>query len=82
MRVFVFTLFALGSACCLMAADGEPPLSADQIMKKVAENQDRGQVERARFVYEQSVYVTTRRTNGKLPDYADGQMYRRETTIN
>jgi len=35
-------------------------------MKKVAENQDRAQQERAHFVYQQNVHVTTRRTNGKL----------------
>jgi hypothetical protein len=35
-------------------------------MKKVAENQDREQQARASFVYEESIRVTTRRTNGKL----------------
>ena len=34
-------------------------------MKKVAENQDRGQKERCNYVYEQSVRVIIRRKNGK-----------------
>jgi hypothetical protein len=66
MRILLFPLLALGSICGLLAADPTPPPSAAKIMKKVAENQDRAQQERAHFVYQQNVHVTTRRTNGKL----------------
>jgi hypothetical protein len=43
-----------------------PQLSANEIMKRVAENQDREQKQRAGFVYEEDIRVATRRTNGKL----------------
>jgi hypothetical protein len=66
MRILLFPLLALGSVCGLLAADSTAPLSPAEIMKKVAENQDRAQQERAHFVYQQNVHVTTRRTNGKL----------------
>ena len=66
MRVLLLTLFALGGVYSLLAADAASPLSPAEIMKKVAENQDRAQQERAHFVYQQKVHVTTRRTNGKL----------------
>jgi len=56
-----YALFAI-AAGVLLAAD---PSAAD-IMKKVAENQDREQKERARFIYEENIRVTTRRSNGKL----------------
>ena len=54
-------LFAL-AAGVLFAAEPE----AADIMKKVAENQDREQKERGRFIYEENIRVTTRRSNGKL----------------
>ena len=41
-------------------------LSADDIMKKVAANQDREQKDRLAFVYESHIKVQTRHTNGKL----------------
>lgn len=41
-------------------------LSAADIMKRVGENQDREQKERANFLYEEKIHVVTRRTNGKL----------------
>lgn len=50
----------------LFAAGQAQPLSAAEIMKKVAENQDREQKTRAGFLYEQDIRVDTRRTNGKL----------------
>jgi hypothetical protein len=54
-------LFALVAGALLA---GEP--DAANIMKKVAENQDREQKERSRYVYEENIRVTTRRSNGKL----------------
>ena len=41
-------------------------LSANEIMKKVAANQDREQKDRLAFVYESHIKVQTRHTNGKL----------------
>jgi hypothetical protein len=57
------TLF-LFLACRFLCA--EPQLSADEIMQRVAENQDRAQNERLNFLYDQHVKVSTRRPNGKL----------------
>jgi hypothetical protein len=39
---------------------------ADQIMVRVAENQNRAQAERSAFVYHQNVLVRIKRSNGKL----------------
>src|SRR5947209_14758960 len=41
-------------------------LTADAIMARVAENQQRAIELRARYIYEQRVDIATRRTNGKL----------------
>jgi hypothetical protein len=41
-------------------------LTADQIMNRVAANQDRAVRERQSYVYQQQIRVATRRTNGKL----------------
>jgi hypothetical protein len=53
-------------ACSLPGAYGEETPSADEIMKRVAANQDRSQDVRLQYLYDQHVKVTTRRTNGKL----------------
>jgi hypothetical protein len=53
-------------ACCLRAFSATVELSADEIMQRVAENQDRTQKERLNYLYDQHVKVTARRTNGKL----------------
>ncbi len=49
----------------LLAAEPEP-LTADAIMARVAENQDRAEQKRTAFVYHQSVMVRMNRANGKL----------------
>ncbi|MBV8070462.1 MAG: hypothetical protein JO270_11190, partial [Acidobacteriaceae bacterium] len=59
-------LVAVVLAAPLLAADQNAPLSAPEIMKRVAENQDREQKARAAFLYEETIRVDTRRTNGKL----------------
>ena len=41
-------------------------LSADEIMARVAANQDRAEELRKQFVYKQHVHVVSRKTNGKL----------------
>ncbi|MBZ5611980.1 MAG: hypothetical protein LAP38_27275 [Acidobacteriia bacterium] len=43
-----------------------PPLTADAIMARVAESQDRSQEARNAFVYHQEVLIRLNRTNGKL----------------
>jgi len=53
-------------ACQVCAAYAAPQLSPQQIMQRVAENQDREQKARAGFIYEESFRVTTRYGNGKL----------------
>jgi hypothetical protein len=53
-------------ACCFCNIGAAAELSPDEIMKRVAENQDRAQKERLSYLYEQHVKVTARHTNGKL----------------
>jgi hypothetical protein len=48
------------------AADGSPPLSAAEIMQRVAENQDREQAERNHFIYQQLIHRTARHKDGRL----------------
>jgi len=56
--------------CVLLAFVAGVMLAAEpdaaDIMKKVAENQDREQKERGRYIYEENIRVTTRHSNGKL----------------
>lgn len=40
--------------------------SADEIMSRVAENQERAEAARAKFVYDMNVFVRLKRANGKL----------------
>jgi hypothetical protein len=42
------------------------PLTAAEIMAKVAVNQDKAQALRKQYVYEQRIVIATRKTNGKL----------------
>jgi hypothetical protein len=53
-------------SCLLRAISGAAELSADEIMRRVAENQNRAQSERINYLYDQHVKVTARHTNGKL----------------
>lgn len=55
--------FLLLAAC---AASGENPLTADEIMARVAVNQDRAVEMRSHFVYKQHIHSVSRKTNGKL----------------
>lgn len=64
--MFPFLLIAALSIGSPAAAEPTPGLSAAEIMKKVAENQDREQKARIDFIYEESVRVSTRHNNGKL----------------
>ena len=49
-----------------LAGPDQPTLSVDQIMARVAANQDRAEQARAEYVYQQRIHVATLRTNGKL----------------
>ncbi len=66
MNLFAPTLAFLTCAWLTQAADSTQPLTADAIMQAVAANQNRGQAERAQYLYDQHVKVIVRRTNGKL----------------
>jgi hypothetical protein len=60
--LWVLMLAPLG----VMSTGGQPSLSVEEIMARVAANQDRGQTARAEYVYQQRIHVSTLRTNGKL----------------
>jgi hypothetical protein len=45
---------------------GQLPPSADEIMARVAANQDRAVKQRAEYVYQQRIRVISRKTNGRL----------------
>ena len=70
----VLALFSVSFVClpvyvCLPAYAARPNLpapSASDIMKKVAENQDREQKERASYIYGEHIRVIVRRSSGKL----------------
>jgi hypothetical protein len=49
-----------------LASGDQPAPSAQEIMARVATNQDREQQVRAEYIYQQHVRVVSRRTNGKL----------------
>ena len=50
----------------LQGFEDAPGLTAPEIMRRVAENQDREQETRKRFVYEQKLHRTMRQKDGKL----------------
>ena len=62
-RTIVLALLAFSS---FASEDTSRPLTATEIMKRVAENQDREQNARTQFVYEENVHRTMRRKDGKL----------------
>ena len=58
----VLLLASLGT----LASADQPSPSVDEIMARVAANQDRAEQIRAEYVYQQRIHVATLRTNGKL----------------
>ncbi len=58
----VLLLASLGT----FASADQPSPSVDEIMARVAANQDRAEQARAEYVYQQRIHVATLRTNGKL----------------
>ena len=63
----------LTTAVLVVLAAAAVPDSADDIMARVADNQDRAQEQRTAFVYHQNVLVRVKRSNGKLAreEYAE-----------
>lgn len=59
---WVLLLASLGT----LASADQPSPSVDEIMARVAANQDRAEQARAEYVYQQRIHVATLRTNGKL----------------
>src|SRR3954470_12775686 len=57
-----FLSFLLLSAC----ASAEAPLTASEIMGRVAANQDKAVELRSHYVYKQHIHSASRKTNGKL----------------
>jgi len=60
--LWVLMLAPLGA----LASGDQPSPSVDEIMARVAANQDRAEQVRAEYVYQQRIHVATLRTNGKL----------------
>ena len=59
-------LATIVSAALLAAVSGTGAVSADEIMARVAANQDRAREVRKAYVYRQNVLLRLKRTNGKL----------------
>ena len=56
-------------AFLLLQAGGKPPesaLTAEAIMSRVAENQDKAEKLRSEYVYRQRIHIATRKPNGKI----------------
>jgi hypothetical protein len=64
MRCLLWILI-LGSPGAVPGAE-KPPLSAQEIMTRVAANQDRAEKLRGEYIYQQHIRVVSRHTNGKL----------------
>ncbi|HXZ82034.1 MAG TPA: hypothetical protein VEG30_19045 [Terriglobales bacterium] len=59
-------ILLLLSAASFAAVESSSPLTADEIMARVAANQDRAEDLRKNYIYKQHVHVVTHKTNGKL----------------
>src|SRR5579859_4476049 len=64
MRRYLLVLTAVLTSYAF--ADSSAPLTADQIMQRVAANQDQASELRRQYVYKQHIHVASRKTNGKL----------------
>ncbi|HMK28509.1 MAG TPA: hypothetical protein VK473_02420 [Terriglobales bacterium] len=60
------SLLLLAFALPCFAADNPPQLTADEIMARVAVNQDRAEQMRKNYIYKQHIHVVTHKTNGKM----------------
>lgn len=69
MRLLGVLLILLGAGAGYAQEAQTPevvPPTADAIMARVAENQDRSEKLRSEYVYKQHIHIVTRKTNGKL----------------
>jgi hypothetical protein len=69
MRRLISFAIAIGlSAGCAMAAQAAGPtaLTADEIMARVATNQDRTEAARMRYIYQQHIRMVSRKPGGKV----------------
>lgn len=74
MKIVRFVVWAALSLSLSRAfSTAQTAITADDIMRKVAANQDRADRLRSEYIYEQKIRIASRRTNGKLA--------RTETTI-
>ena len=65
-KVVLVILACMSIAGWSQEAKPSEPLTADQIMAKVAANQDRSEQARKQYVYRQHIRVVLNKTNGKL----------------
>lgn len=65
MRLALSIIFVLATGGLSLGADSQK-LTADDIMARVAANQDRAEKLRSQYVYKQHIHVISRKTNGKL----------------
>jgi len=68
MRILCFVMIMLGamSSAQNVASESHEPLTPDEIMAKVAANQDRSEALRKEFVYRQHVHILTHKPGGKM----------------
>ena len=66
-RLCIVLVLALPGVAAQTAPQTDAPvLTADQIMARVAANQDRSEAMRKEFVYRQHIHVLTHKPGGKL----------------
>jgi len=67
MRLYLrFPILLLAISGLSGSVHAQSQLTADQIMERVAANQDRAEELRRQYVYKQHIHVVSRKTNGKL----------------
>lgn len=67
MRTLLLAIVSAAIACPAMLAQTAPAaLTADQIMAKVASNQDRTEAARTHYLYLQHIRAVSRKTNGRV----------------
>ncbi|HTW32051.1 MAG TPA: hypothetical protein VMD76_10245 [Candidatus Sulfotelmatobacter sp.] len=65
-KVFFLCLLASVSVAQSSAPESSPPLTASEIMARVAENQDRSESLRKQYVYKQHIHIISHKPGGKL----------------
>ena len=65
-HLLVFLLAVAFSAAQDLPTLSTEPLTADEIMARVAANQDRSEALRKQYVYRQHIHILTHKPNGRL----------------